>query len=76
MGVHAAVMSGQAPAVQVVVEAGTVPPGRQLRVTGHAADRSWPVRAGARVSNGGPSFPGGNPAPLNTTSPHPVYHPG
>ena len=31
MGVHAAVMSGQAPVVQVVVEAGTVPPGRQLR---------------------------------------------
>lgn len=66
MGVVAAVLSGQAPVVQVVVEAGTVPPGRQLRVTGHAADRSWPVRAGQRVSDGGQVVLGDALAPVNT----------
>ena len=47
MGVSAAVLSGQAPVVQVVVEAGTVPAGQQLRVTGHAVDEAALV-AGAQ----------------------------
>lgn len=65
MGVVAAVLSGQAPVVQVVVEAGTVPAGRQMRVTGHAAGRSWPVRAGQRVSDGGQVVLGDALAPVN-----------
>ena len=67
MGVIASVPARQAPTVQVVVEAGTVPAGTPYTVTGHASGGyEWPVRAGARTSDGTQAVLGDPICPINT----------
>ncbi len=65
MGVVVVVPSGQAPVLQVSVEAGTVPAGAAFSVVGQVRDVVWPVRAGARVSDGSQVVLGDPLAPVN-----------
>ena len=66
MGVVVTVPAGQAPVIQVTLEAGTVPAGTQISVTGHTPGASWTVRAGTRTSDGGQVVLGDSLAPINT----------
>lgn len=65
MGITARLLAGQAPLVQVVVTAGTVPAGRPWTVTGTARGESWPVRAGRGTSDGGQIVLADALAPVN-----------
>ncbi|WP_162933848.1 hypothetical protein [Actinomyces lilanjuaniae] len=58
--------AGQAPVMQVVVEAGTVPDGAAITVTGTARGESWPVRGGSRTWGGSQLVLGDALAPVNT----------
>lgn len=67
MSVTARALSGDAPAIQVVVSAGTVPAGQAYTVRGSARGGvfSWLVRGGAGVSDGGQVVLSDPLAPVN-----------